>query len=146
MPLLRRYALLLLLLAMLGAVAYGAYAALSRHAPYSLAHIDIAETPAAQAKGLGGRADIPADYGMLFIFPTTGEYAFWMKDMLVPIDIIWLSDTGTIIGVEPSVAPSTYPEAFRPPAPVRYVLETKAGNAAAHGWKAGTALRLPLLP
>ncbi|HEX8946642.1 MAG TPA: DUF192 domain-containing protein, partial [Candidatus Paceibacterota bacterium] len=104
---------------------------------------EIATTTAAQERGLGGRASIPSDYGMLFVFTTPDRYGFWMKDMLVPIDIIWLSDTGMVLGVEDSVATSTYPHVFYAPEPVRYVLETRAGVASARGWSVGAHVPLP---
>jgi uncharacterized membrane protein (UPF0127 family) len=107
-------------------------------------HFEIVNNAFDQAKGLGGRSDVPHDYGMLFVFKTDGRYGFWMKDMLVPIDIIWLSDNGTILGIEDSVAPSTYPTVFYPTQPVRYVLETRAGEARRLGWEVGTSLTLPL--
>jgi uncharacterized membrane protein (UPF0127 family) len=98
----------------------------------------------AQARGLGGRADIPHDYGMLFVFQKDDFYGFWMKDMLVPIDMIWLSDNGTVVKVDANVSPSTYPDVFYPPQPVRYVLETRAGEAAAKGWGIGVRVPIPL--
>lgn len=67
-----------------------------------------------------------------------------MKDMLVPIDIIWLSDEGAILGIEEAVTPESYPDVFYPPSPVRYVLETRAGEARRMGWEAGTTIILPL--
>jgi uncharacterized membrane protein (UPF0127 family) len=81
---------------------------------------------------------------MLFVFPKADTYGFWMKDMQVPIDIIWLSDQGRILGIEDSIAPSTYPTTFYPPSPVRYVLEVRAGLAREKGWESGTLLSLPL--
>ncbi len=136
----RYIALLLLVLAL------AAFGFLHRtQAPhYSLATIERAETSEARERGLSGRSDIPLDYGMLFVFAEKGEYAFWMKDMLVSIDIIWLADDGTIIGIEHAVAPETYPESFHAPEPLRYVLETRAGTAEQKGWKSGTMLSLPL--
>ncbi len=101
-------------------------------------------TQAAQERGLGGRTEIPENYGMLFVFPQDERVGFWMKDMLVPIDIIWLSDNGTILGIEDSVSPDTYPEAFYPPQPVKHVLETKAGEARRRGWSEGTRVALPM--
>ena len=65
--------------------------ALSRP-PYSLTHIEIADTPAAREQGLSGRTEIPEDYGMLFVFPDKGDYGFWMKDLMVSIDGFWLAD------------------------------------------------------
>jgi hypothetical protein len=105
---------------------------------------EIVTTPVAQEKGLGGRAKIPDNYGMLFVFPEKGNVGFWMKDMLAPIDIIWLADDGKIVGIEASVLPATYPKAFYPPSPVRYVLETRAGFATDHAWTTGTTVPLPV--
>lgn len=105
---------------------------------------EVVTTTAAQERGLGGRSDVPQNYGMLFVFPTDTRVGFWMKDMLVPIDMIWLSDTGKIIGIEDSVSLNTYPQAFYPPKPVKYVLETRAGEARRQGWGIGSDVHLPL--
>lgn len=112
--------------------------------PLPTLRFEIATTTAAQARGLGGRVDIPENYGMLFVFPTDDRRGFWMKDMLAPIDIVWLSDTGVVLGYEDSVAPNSYPKAFYPPQPVKYVLETKAGEIRRRGWNVGTIVPLPL--
>jgi uncharacterized membrane protein (UPF0127 family) len=104
---------------------------------------EIVDTEAEQALGLGNRASIPDNYGMLFVFKDKQRYGFWMKDMLAPIDITWLSDNGTILLIDHSVSPDTYPRAFYPPVPVRYVLETRAGYAADHAWSVGTQVPLP---
>jgi uncharacterized membrane protein (UPF0127 family) len=106
-------------------------------------HFEIADTAVKQELGLGNRSSVPDNYGMLFVFKDKARYGFWMKDMLVPIDITWLSDTGTIILIDHSVNPDTYPRAFYPPVPVKYVLETRAGYAADHGWEVGTQVSLP---
>lgn len=104
--------------------------------------IEYATTEAERAQGLGGRKDIPPDYGMLFIFPESSYYGFWMKDMLGPIDIFWLDDKGQVISVEKDISPATYPDVFYPPMPVRYVLETAAGFARTHGIEVGAPLVL----
>lgn len=105
---------------------------------------EIVSTPAAREQGLSGRREVPEDYGMLFIFPTAAAYGFWMKDMHVSIDIIWLADDGRILSIEEAVSPDTYPQSFHPPQPVRYVLETRAGEAQRQGWDVGTRIELPL--
>lgn len=104
---------------------------------------ELADTPAEREQGLSGRTEIPEDYGMLFVFEEKGLPGFWMKDMLVPIDIIWLADDGTILGIERSVSPSTYPAVFYAPEPVQLVLETRAGHAREAGWDTGTRISLP---
>jgi len=104
--------------------------------------LEYATSTVDQERGLGGRASIPSDYGMLFIFQKDSQYGFWMKDMLTPIDIFWLDDKGQVIYISENVATSTYPHVFYPSAPARYVLETASGFAHAHSIATGTVLRL----
>jgi len=108
--------------------------------------IDYATTSVERELGLGNRTDVLDDYGILFVFPSAGKYGFWMKNMLVPIDIFWLDEKGHVIGIEREVATSTYPEVFYPPAPAMYVLETVAGFARLHTIAAGTPLMLKNFP
>lgn len=109
-----------------------------------LFRVEVVSTPAARQQGLSGRKEMPQDYGMLFIFPMPGAHGFWMKDMHVAIDIIWLSDTGSILDIEENVLPDTYPNVFYPPEPVRYVLETRAGEARRKGWSEGELVPISL--
>ena len=108
--------------------------------------IDYATTEAEREKGLGGRTNIADNYGMLFIFPKSGRYGFWMKDMFVPIDIFWLNDKGQVVSIAQDVATSSYPNVFYPPTPALYVLETVAGFAEAHHIATGTPLVLKNFP
>src|SRR3989338_2888627 len=87
----------------------------------------VADTGASREKGLSGRSGLAADEGMLFVFPQDGKYAFWMKDMLFSIDILWLSSDGAVVFMAKNVSPDTYPRAFAPDGPARYVLELPAG-------------------
>lgn len=91
--------------------------------------ITVADTRAERARGFSGRAMPAKDTGILFIFPTPTLPAFWMKEMLFPIDIVWIDSTRTVIGVTPMIATSTYPETFSPPRAIRYALEVPAGSA-----------------
>src|SRR3989344_4976196 len=84
--------------------------------------IEYATTESVRERGLGGRASIPDNYGMLFVFPKEDSYGFWMKDMLAPIDIFWLNDKGQVVSIAEDVATSSYPSVFYPSAPARYVL------------------------
>lgn len=104
--------------------------------------LDYATTSVAQERGLGGRAYVPEDYGMLFVFDTSDYYGIWMKDMLVPIDIFWLDDNGHVVSMALDVSTSTYPDIFRPSARARYVLETAAGFGRRHDVATGTPLIL----
>jgi|CXWL01.1.fsa_nt_gi uncharacterized membrane protein (UPF0127 family) len=108
--------------------------------------IDVAMTPASREIGLSGRASIPGDYGMLFVFPKDSLYGFWMKNMLVPLDIFWLNSQGQVIFIAHNVSPASYPRVFYPTAPARYVLETVAGFARTHLIVVGTPLLLKDFP
>jgi uncharacterized membrane protein (UPF0127 family) len=106
-------------------------------------YVDLAENAAQQELGLGNRASLGAHQGMLFLFTTDDVHEFWMKDMSFSIDMVWLSADGTIIYIQPNVAPSTYPDAFGPNELSRYVLELPANFASTHGIKVGDVATLP---
>ena len=108
--------------------------------------LEYATTTSARILGLGGRESIPSDYGMLFVFTKDDYYGFWMKGMLVPIDIFWLDIKGHVVSMTLDVSTSTYPNVFYPSAPAWYVLETIAGFARAHRIATGTPLVLKNSP
>jgi len=108
--------------------------------------VEIVRTEAERERGLSGRESVSGDYGMLFVFSSSDIYGFWMKDMMVPIDIFWLDPQGHVVSIAKEVATSTYPNVFYPSAPVRYVLETAAGFANLHNIATGTPLNLQSWP
>jgi uncharacterized membrane protein (UPF0127 family) len=97
---------------------------------------EIVETEADQEKGLSGRRSLEKDSMMVFVFKAPQRIGIWMKDMRIPIDIMWLDADWRVITVRKSVSPATYPTVFYPDAPAKYVLEVAAG----------TALRLNIAP
>lgn len=98
---------------------------------------DLAVTEVQKERGLSGRTSLSDEEGMLFIFDTDGRHAFWMKDMRIAIDIVWIGADGSVVYIVPNLSPSTYPAVFAPDAPARYVLELSAGWTERHGLKAG---------
>ncbi len=114
---------------------------------------EVVKTQADQARGLGGRASIGINEGMLFVFPSAGNYGFWMKDMHFPIDIVWIASS-TVVAVNAYIPPpqdANTPDVslpvFYPPTPVAMVLELHAGRAALLNLKVGDELSVkPLLP
>jgi uncharacterized membrane protein (UPF0127 family) len=67
--------------------------------------LEIAKSDVEREKGLGGREDLCAECGMLFVFDRPDRYAFWMKGMRFPLDIIWLSGDKVVFvahNVEPN--------------------------------------------
>ncbi len=104
--------------------------------------VEVADNNATRELGLGGHAPLAADQGMLFVFQQDGVQKFWMKGMTFPLDILWLSNDGTIIYIQPDLSPATYPQAFGPNEPARYVLEVNAGYAQQNGVKVGDKVQL----
>ena len=62
--------------------------------------VDVADTVYTQAKGLSNRQSLGYNEGMLFIFKDVDIHGFWMKDMLFPIDIIWMDENLKINHIE----------------------------------------------
>ena len=105
--------------------------------------VEVADSLAVRARGLSGRASLPPGEGMLFVFEDTGLPTFWMKDMMFPLDLVWIGEECTVENITPNV-PHPEPDQvdtdlprFRSPQPVRYVLEINGGEAAAGNVQAG---------
>lgn len=108
--------------------------------------VAVVKDPAQQAKGLAGCVSIPEKSGMYFPFEEPRETTFWMKDMLIPIDIIWIKDD-RIVGVDDKVP---YPKKhetdkdsrlYKSPGPVDAVLEVASGKAESYGLVVGAEVR-----
>ena len=108
--------------------------------------LELAETPAAQHRGLGGRLRLGPREGMLFLYPRKQLLRFWMREMRIPIDILWL-DGETIVHIahevppEPGV-PDEALRVYRPPRPADSVIEIAAGQARALGLSVGQRVEL----
>lgn len=88
--------------------------------------VELADTPEKRQKGLGDRASLNKDYGMLFIFNMVGDYGIWMKDMSFPIDIFWIKDN-IIVDIAPNIDYKDQRTTYRPRDDANYVLEVNAG-------------------
>ena len=64
--------------------------------------VEIADTLVTQTQGLSGRDTLYPDQGMLFVYPEKALRNFWMKDMLIPLDALWIAD-GVVIGIEENI-------------------------------------------
>ena len=90
--------------------------------------VEVARTPDEQAKGLMGRTSLPKEGGMLFPFDPPKIATFWMKNTLIPLDMIFIRADGTI----DRIAENTVPESLAPVASggeVKAVLELAGGTA-----------------
>lgn len=110
--------------------------------------VAVAATAAEKTQGLSGCAALPANAGMLFPYDSPKQAAFWMKDMLIPIDIIWIRE-GKVVGITshvpppPSGAPDEELPQYRSPGAIDAVLEIKSGGAAEYGIATGSPVTLP---
>ena len=106
--------------------------------------VEIAETPGTRRTGLMHRRRLPPDAGMAFLFETPTVYSFWMKNTLIPLDIIWIDKQKRVAHVKTNVPPCKAEPcpSYPPNVPARYVLEVSGGVAAQHGLKAGDPLRI----
>ncbi len=97
---------------------------------------EIAKTPQQITGGLSGRKSLPKDEGMLFFLGGRRIATFWMKDMLFPIDIIWIDDGEIVYIVENAPIPTDAgTPSFTPDKPATHVLEVNAGFAQKHNIK-----------
>lgn len=103
----------------------------------------LADDETERSQGLSGTPPLDENEGMLFVFDKNGIYSFWMKDMSYAIDIIWISDSETIVHIAENVTPESYPETYSSRALARYVLELPAGWAQRHGVQLGDTVSLP---
>ncbi len=104
--------------------------------------VTVADTEEEREKGLSGRLGLAPDEGMLFEFPEDGKYAFWMKDMKFPIDIVWISYSGEIVDIWQELGPETFPTVYTPRGEARYVLELPAGYVLKYNVRLGDIVRL----
>ena len=89
--------------------------------------IDIADSYDERVKGLSGKSFLPDNTGLFFIFDNPGYHGIWMKDMRIPIDIVWLDDSLQVVHLEQEISPNTYPEVFKPNKKAIYILEVPSG-------------------
>ena len=98
--------------------------------------VEVAKTSAQQAKGMMFRTELADDRGMLFPFTEVRMGSFWMKNTVIPLDIIFIRSDGVIENIVENTEPySTIP--VESTAPVAAVLELRGGLAAEMGIAAG---------
>ena len=108
--------------------------------------VEIADTREKQALGLMFRDEMPADQGMLFIFPNEAPRSFWMKNTRIPLDIMYFDKDLNMVSISADTQPCrvsrcpSYPSI----APAKYVLELNAGTASGLGVGPGDRLTIEL--
>jgi len=106
--------------------------------------VELAKTNAEKEKGLMFRTQLDKNRGMLFIFDKENFYPFWMKNTLIPLDIIWIDGNYKIVFISQNAQPckSLICPSIIPPSRAKYVLEINAGIANETGLKAGDLVQI----
>lgn len=105
--------------------------------------VELADTDASRAQGLMHRPSMPRFSGMLFVFePPPGRAVFWMENTLIPLDMLFLDETGTVTRIHHEARPLDRTPIDGGDA-VLYVLEINGGMARRLGIAEGSALRHP---
>ena len=106
--------------------------------------VELVSTPAQRARGLMFRASMPADHGMLFLFPRPRPMAFWMKNTAMPLDILFFDQQLRLINIHHNVPPcrSSRCAHYASEHPAAMVLELNGGRSAALALKPGAQLRI----
>ena len=97
--------------------------------------IEIADSKEERNQGLMYREHLDTDKGMLFIFEKEDIHSFWMKNTLIPLDMIWISEEMEIVSIFPNAQPCKTKncESIRPLKKATYVFEINGGLAAEKG-------------
>lgn len=113
--------------------------------------VEIANTESLREKGLSGRSSLDTNNGMLFVFDTKQVVPiFWMKDMQIPLDMIWISGDKIVkidkkISAPPANTPDNKLDKISAGRPVDYVLEVNSDFCETNGIKVGDSVVLPAL-
>jgi len=99
--------------------------------------VEVARAEPERTRGLMFRRHLDPDAGMIFLFERMEHQSFWMENTLIPLDMIFIADAMTVVGVVEDTTPRTR-DAREVDGDSRYVLEVNAGFAREHGIGPGT--------
>ncbi len=105
--------------------------------------VEVMRTEPELEKGLMFRKSMPADRGMLFDFQREQSVMMWMKNTLIPLDMIFMAKTGKVVGIIPNAKPMSE-QILSVLTPTDAVLELNGGAAAKIGLKVGDMVRDPI--
>ncbi|HSN15318.1 MAG TPA: DUF192 domain-containing protein [Anaeromyxobacteraceae bacterium] len=101
--------------------------------------VEVARDDVTRTRGLMFRRTLDEGAGMLFVFEELGDHPFWMRNTLIPLDMIFIGDDGRVTGIVARATPGSLEP--RSGGPSRYVLEVAGGWAERHGVAAGDRVR-----
>lgn len=101
--------------------------------------VDLAVTPKEKLKGLSYKEKLKDREGLLFVFDKEDIYPFWMKDTLIPLDIIWIDNENKVVYIKENAQPCLKDNCSHiiPNRKAKYVLEIAAGTVKQLGTEIG---------
>jgi hypothetical protein len=102
--------------------------------------VELAASPRARARGLMHRPSLAPERGMLFDYGAPVRIAMWMKNTLIPLDMIFIDGAGRVVNVHSDAVPGSL-QTIRSAAPARAAVEVAGGTAARIGIAAGDRVR-----
>ena len=105
--------------------------------------VEVATTPGQMEQGLMFRRSLAADAGMIFDYGVPSLAAMWMKNTLIPLDMLFVDQHGRIINIHERAVPGSL-EPIAAAAPARAVIELNGGTAARLGIKPGDRVIFPI--
>jgi len=103
--------------------------------------VEIADTTPLRTRGLMWRNDLPDGTGMLFIFPSEVVQSFWMRNTLIPLDLVFIDQKLKVVGVVQWAEPRSL-TSRTVGKPSLYVLEVPGGWTSRNGVRAGSTIEL----
>jgi len=106
-------------------------------------NLEVVRTPEEQAQGLMFRESLPEKTGMLFPFTDKGVHHFWMKNTMIPLDMVWMDAEGKVIFVSADTPPCKADPcpSYGPDAPAVSVLEIAGGMAKKEKVTVGSSIK-----
>jgi uncharacterized membrane protein (UPF0127 family) len=105
-------------------------------------HLEVAANDRDRARGLMYRESMPIDHGMIFVFGPDQEREFWMRNTLIPLDIIYVNGAGRIVSIKHGV-PLQEDPTVPSDEPMKWAIELNEGVAGATGLRVGSKLAIP---
>lgn len=149
----RRVALLLVVSVLSGQIPFSLGAELQKFSTSELTilsasgphrfNIEVAVTPAQMQQGLMFRTSLPPDAGMLFVYPQPTVATMWMRNTLIPLDMLFVDAQGRIVNIHERAVPQSL-DVISAAAPVRAVIELNGGTAARLGIEPGDRVQHPV--
>jgi len=107
--------------------------------------LEVASTERAREQGLMYRRELPEGRGMLFVFDDETEHAFWMKNTMIPLDMLFVGADGRIVGIHENATPLSLAQ-VSVGHPSKWVIEVPGGFARRRGLTVGDRVELGGVP